>query len=272
MLSISLLLAMVVPAFASPAYPEIESTKIGYDLKGTLDKMLDEGQLLINSQGRFELASDRAESTLSVDQYTDLCYRILLLNSSIALGTAKITQDGHGIDFVTDLSALTSFGDTTANQEVEAIDHALYEMLETRAVVRSSHQCTYNKLSLGFMVSANKKIIEDYYQSILAVNPTAATNSTIGYWIARVQEGGVWDYKRNSEIGPWDNISCCDYWTYTNAHRTAEWIGNYNYGYTGAFLFSLSVLKAGSFAASGFRETDSADWPAIEEGFTHSTS
>jgi len=59
-----------------------------------------------------------------------------------------------------------------------------------------------------------------------------------------------------------------------NYHRTSEFMGNYNYGFTGRVLFNLTTLKLGSnYAASGnpfIPDTD--DYPAIEEGYNDSVS
>lgn len=51
---------------------------------------------------------------------------------------------------------------------------------------------------------------------------------------------------------------------------TSEWLGNYNFGYTGRMFFSLSTLKFGSNLASGFSNDDYLDYPAIEVGYYHS--
>lgn len=88
---------------------------------------------------------------------------------------------------------------------------------------------------------------------------------TVAYWVSLVCEGGAWDYK----IQPLykGKTFCCTYAGGTNIHRTAEYIGNYNYGYTGADLFSLAILHLGSAAVGGGVEKDQHDWPAIDEGY-----
>jgi len=92
--------------------------------------------------------------------------------------------------------------------------------------------------------------------------------TTVGYWVGHIKEGGPWDYKRKeSGYGPWDKIYCCSYANHTYQHRSAEFIGNYNYGFTRSILFNASQLRAGSYAAARFRSIDKQDWPAIDEGY-----
>lgn len=88
-----------------------------------------------------------------------------------------------------------------------------------------------------------------------------------GYWIAKVEPNGDWDYKTQHGYSPYNKTFCCGYSRNFHMHQTSEWIGNYNYGYTGKLLFSLSVLKLGSNAVSGFDPKDVEDYPANEEGY-----
>lgn len=126
-------------------------------------------------------------------------------------------------------------------------------------------------LNVGSLTANNRQRLIDFYETYLAYEPDGnARNATIGYWVGMVMPGGQWDYKSDDEIGPWDHTWCCSYWRLSNQHKTAEWIGNYNYGYTGSFLFSLDVLKTGSFVVSGFDPSDYDDWDAIEDGYKYS--
>lgn len=55
-------------------------------------------------------------------------------------------------------------------------------------------------------------------------------------------------------------------------HLTSEYIGNFNCGFTGSYLFSLGVLHFGSSAVAGFDPSDQEDWPAIDNGYYKSLS
>ncbi|MDR0267983.1 polymorphic toxin type 44 domain-containing protein [Paenibacillus sp.] len=103
------------------------------------------------------------------------------------------------------------------------------------------------------IASNNKRLVENFYNAIaggIFGDPQAAYSATVGMWIAKVMEGGAWDYKLSSNgYGPWYK----EWLAYTkngNSIRTAEWFGNYNYGFTGKFLFSLSMLHAGGDGVS----------------------
>jgi len=115
----------------------------------------------------------------------------------------------------------------------------------------------------------NYQTISDYFDAIQVYAPWSAYPSTVGYWISKVQEGGSWDYKVKSGYTPynkqWQTLTL-----YTSSVRTSEWFGNYNYGYTGRFLFSLNILHAGGDGVSYiFNHTmdDQADHDAVTFGY-----
>lgn len=128
-------------------------------------------------------------------------------------------------------------------------------------------------INLVGLVTANRNEIETVYNDYLAlsrlganINPWALTT---GYWIGKVQEGGPWDYKRVSGFSPWYK----QWWAYTYSGErqiTTEYIGNYNYGYTGEFLFSLNILYLGGQIANGLKfwePEDQEDRNAIRDGY-----
>lgn len=126
-------------------------------------------------------------------------------------------------------------------------------------------------LNLGKMCEKNYKILSDYYDycvDLQSAHPEENIDPwylTALNWVGKVRERGVWDYKVKK--GPWNKEYNCTYGGNNNQIRTAEFIGNYNYGYTGSFLFSLDTLHFGSYAVSGFNPRDVDDWPAIDEGY-----
>ena len=137
------------------------------------------------------------------------------------------------------------------------------------------HTCNYKKVNVGKITYDNWEEIRTFYHKELAlsqyvagINPQAATT---GYWIGCVGSGCKWDYKVTAEYGPYNRVLCCSYAGRTHVHQTAEWLGNYNYGYTGRLLFGLNTLYFGSSAVSGFSAKDREDWPAIKEGYDNSS-
>jgi len=155
-------------------------------------------------------------------------------------------------------------------------------LIESKPVVLgASHSCSLTKLGFGNMVRANRQNIRNYYNQMVELkysNPKIVPYyATCQYWYAKIQPGGVWDYKVQSPYKPYNKYFCMTYGindSKKNYHRTSEFMGNYNYGFTGRVLFNLTTLKLGSnYAASGnpfIPDTD--DYPAIEEGYNDSVS
>ncbi|NQX46942.1 hypothetical protein HQN87_16510 [Paenibacillus tritici] len=126
-------------------------------------------------------------------------------------------------------------------------------------------------LSAYNIAYTNRNQMINYYQSLaggIFGDPEAAYSATFGYWVARVQAGGAWDYKSVPGYTPYYKQ-----WTmslkYNNELHTSEWFGNYNYGFTGSVLFSLSALYAGADGAGyvwGNGPDDAADRQAVNQG------
>ena len=133
-----------------------------------------------------------------------------------------------------------------------------------------SHTCSAMTIDLIGICEDNYQQLKSYYRSMLVVqmlNPSMnAYTLTVAYWVNLVRENGEWDYKSSSTYGPY-NKPLCTYYDGQMHHFTSEYFGNFNYGYTGAFLFTLDILHTGSYAVSGFDPADQADWPAIDDGY-----
>lgn len=130
-------------------------------------------------------------------------------------------------------------------------------------------------LAWGDMVSTNYMEIKTIYQSTMAYAPESAWASTVGIWVNRVRDGGIWDYKTSEDYGgDYRTEYDCTYGLNNSKRgiRTTEFMGNYNYGYTGRILFSLANLKSASEFVAGAPEKDVDDQPIIEEGFYDSRS
>lgn len=146
-------------------------------------------------------------------------------------------------------------------------DNVEVEKYITRGV---AHNCNYAKWNIGTTCARNYNEIKNFYNSMLKaqklnpeVNPWLSTAS---YWVGFVREGGAWDYKVQKNY----QTFCCTFGGVSGQDRSAEWIGNYNYGYTGKFLFDLNTLHTGSYIVSGMDPKDkSTDWPAIDKGYSH---
>lgn len=118
------------------------------------------------------------------------------------------------------------------------------------------------------LVSRNRAEIENIFYTTLRVNPSGAHGFTTGYFVGKVQPGGAWDYKIQPGFQPWYK----EFVAYTYSGRkivTSEYIGNYNYGYVGQFLFSkTTLLMGGGVVGSGVGSPEDAkDKMAITNGF-----
>ncbi|WP_084243194.1 polymorphic toxin type 44 domain-containing protein [Planomicrobium okeanokoites] len=110
-----------------------------------------------------------------------------------------------------------------------------------------STMATY--LNAIHLVETNRDELVDQYNAVYSYSPRTAYSFSVGWWVGRVKEGGKWDYKSVSGFAPWYKTFSMRLYTGTEIHNS-KWLGNYNYGYTGEFLFSKSILLAGGDAVS----------------------
>lgn len=138
----------------------------------------------------------------------------------------------------------------------------------------STHSCSAQEVDMIVFCEANYQFILKYYESMLIVQMTDPTFnawlSAVSLWVSKVRENGDWDYKVSDMFGPYNNPLCA-YYDGSYHHITAEYFGNFNYGYTGSLLFGLDILHFGSSAVSGFDAADETDWPAIDDGYYYKT-
>ncbi|MDT0121553.1 polymorphic toxin type 44 domain-containing protein [Paenibacillus sp. RRE4] len=130
-------------------------------------------------------------------------------------------------------------------------------------------------LNAYYMANQNRNTVKNYYDSLnssIWVNARDAYTATVGMWVAKVQPGGVWDYKSVPYYYPARKL-----WTARVKNgtelRTSEWFGNYNYGFTGKELFNLpTLLTAGDAVGLGtsFRLDDDNDKNAVRQGYNES--
>lgn len=99
------------------------------------------------------------------------------------------------------------------------------------------------------LVESNRRSLKSYLKSQLTFNGQYAMINTIGWWVGKVRPGGSWDYKVVSGYKPWNKEFTMQFYSGVET-RNSKWLGNYNYGYTGEELFSLSTLLKGGSAVS----------------------
>lgn len=106
------------------------------------------------------------------------------------------------------------------------------------------------QLNVVSLVELNRSELEGVYNTYVTFEPGRAFDFTLGWWVGKVKEGGDWDYKVKEGYSPWyKEFTMIMYNGFREVHNS-KWLGNYNYGYTGEFLFSLSTLLKGGDAIS----------------------
>lgn len=129
----------------------------------------------------------------------------------------------------------------------------------------------YPSLALNSLVTGNRNELEKFYNSVLKVSPQSAYSSAVGYFVGKVKENGPWDYKVQAGFRPWSKKFYATMFGGTQKVVTSEYIGNYNYGFTGEFLFSKNILLIGGQAVGGnvFKPESAEDRAPIILGYDH---
>lgn len=222
--------------------------------KNIFDMAYAEKYIVINTEGKIEVKQSLLEK-VSEDEYNVFVEDMRRMNDAIEIGICSFNQiDGN-------------FETMDLNTFVRSINSApLMNNGETNTlgVVKAA-----TNLNLGNLVHNNYNDLESEFMTQMKYNPDGAFYATTGIFIAWVKPNGIWDYKTKPGYSPWNKEFNCTYGLNSSkrAIRTSEYIGNYNFGYTGQLLYPLTVLKTGSFVVSGFDPKDVEDYPAIEEGF-----
>ncbi|WP_050691172.1 polymorphic toxin type 44 domain-containing protein [Priestia megaterium] len=133
-------------------------------------------------------------------------------------------------------------------EEITEVAHNSYKNAETSQKFSTfSVDTGLKSLNLKGLVESNRNELEKFNASVLKTSPGSAYNATVGYFVEKVQEGGPWDYKVRSGYKPWyKEFNASTY----NGKKVinSEYIGNYNYAYTGELLFSKKTLLIGGGA------------------------
>lgn len=200
-------------------------------------------------------------------RYSDFMDTIEFTNETIRQGIAYICDEEQVLVATYPEIALQARLEYISRQ-MDALEH-----IERHGPEYSNRTANAENLNLIGLCEDNYDFIVTYYDGCMVIqmaNPTtySAWAATVTCWVTRVREDGPWDYKaRDGYEGKTFNV------VYNGKSDTvsAEFVGNFNYGYTGSFLFGIDSLIAGSVAIAGSIEKDQHDWPAIKEGYKAKT-
>ncbi|MCL1802167.1 MAG: polymorphic toxin type 44 domain-containing protein [Eubacteriaceae bacterium] len=228
------------------------SVVIDDELAELFDILYEGGKLDVNEQGYLKINAYNINS----NRLNDLIADLNMINSLVKIGLYKFGKEPFSMKI--DIESYLKNEATNADHILHSSNTTQPEIFEPLNI---AHTCSYTKVNFGNMVSTNYSAIKSMYNDLarqqalygLQIDPYT---STAAYWVGRVQSKGAWDYKRFSpyNVGTYGYL-CLNYARGQNMHTIAggEYMGNYNYGYTGKFLFSLSTLKLGSFIVGGFK-------------------
>lgn len=256
LLLVAMCTALMGTTYAAENSPSDQETTV-VDIWLTLRET---GDLYVDSNG---FLSVKDNSLVNEKAYEKFLHQLSICNESIASGILVVDSKTAIVMCPEDYSTQMSIRNET--QEAENANEEGYVV-----PLNVAHGCTIQALDMLTVCRRNYNELKNYHAEMISLeksNPGFdGFTATIGFWIMKVKSGGNWDYKSSSIYGPWNN-PFCSYFDGQFNHITAEYFGNFNYGYTGSYLFDLNTLHDGSYAASGFNPTDKEDWPAIDAGF-----
>lgn len=247
---------------ASSIFQELQSEEVLHDREEYLD-LFSQGKICIDEFG-FIVVPNGCEISTSLSQ------TIYNANQLIRIGLISYNANTQTFDVI-DIHSNPNFIITKE-------DNICFSNDGNNAITPYAEvcSCSYSKFGLGAIVKRNTNDVRGCFLTMAKLNPDKAFTAAVGYWVGKVREDGEWDYKRHPNFAPYDRVFCCTYGLNNSKksyHLTSEFIGNYNYGYTGSILFNLDILISGSITAAKFDfKKDAADHPAIKEGYADAKS
>lgn len=278
LISLVLVLALSVvislPAFAATEKNKVNDGSAATDIVGLLsnDQYIKEQETRVNEQ--LGIKPEEVEQ-----------YRSWLKNSQ---EKGYFLSDGEGhikVDSAAEQIVPTDMWEeylSRINTINKLIDIGIYSFSEKTGLKSHALDCIKNPPASKTTVSNSGKMkpmaevfelgemVHQNFAEIEAIYVSSGYATAVAYWVYEVQPNGDWDYK--NQDGFKGESFMCYYGSSDGKHaiHNAEWIGNYNYGYTGHVMFNLSILHAGSAAVGGGVEKDKHDWPAIDAGYNDS--
>ncbi|MBO6155562.1 MAG: hypothetical protein J6O60_08995 [Lachnospiraceae bacterium] len=229
----------------------IKNSEISLKLDNSYHKkIIQEGNYNIDGKGHLFIQN---KDELS-EQYVE---EIVRVNQLVDMGVGYFNESGEFVSF--------------DSEDVERNVYN-YDKQVKNNECNIELDATYPRLNAYSIALQNKNYISGTLQALAAVDPSTAYATTVAIWVAKVKEGGDWDYKNRNGYAPYYK-KWNAYQKNISAIRTSEWFGNYNYGFTGKVLFSQEALLRGGDAVS-YAKNRAKDTPddkrAIVQGFYES--
>ena len=213
--------------------PDLTKASSLSDLDSTRElhlELKDKGFVYLNEEGLIVISDDFSSLGINGDLAEEYKEVVNILNSNLEAGIISIDKD-------LDIQPV----------DVSEVAETVYENDKKNEDNGISLMSTY--LNVTSLVETNTRQLEDQYNAVYSYSPNSAYSFSVGWWVGKVREGGAWDYKVVSGFSPWYKTFSMGLYSGTEVHNS-KWLGNYNYGYTGQFLFSERILLAGGDAIS----------------------
>ena len=293
-LALSLMMLLSVSAMAAPAEAEDTSDQEIDSLLSLLDEptllepetepadvvakkvavkeALKENDLLYVDESNHLMISPDAWNVIEdTDTLDELSESYTFGNESVDIGLLGV--DAENLEFYSVTVTKENIDEINQTNDFASVNEL--ESIMDISPMAATHSCSNKKVLFGIMVRTNLKTLQMHFDNLTKLSQSDPrvhpSSSTISFWISKVKPEGPWDYKKVQGFSPASKVLCLTYGVNDckkNSHKTSEFMGNYNYGYTGRFLFPLTVLKRGSDAVAGdITKRDEHDYPAIEEGY-----
>lgn len=197
-----------------------------------LNQVLKEEKIIyLDKNGLISLSDDLTSLGIKEDLVNEYKNMVIIMNKQIESGIISIDKN---------LNVKTT--------TIEEVAQKVYknDQKNNKRNTLSSNTC----IPLVTLVEGNRDELEAIYSTQKILNPNGAYAVTVGWWVGKVRENGAWDYKVQPGYSPWYKTFCMNHYNGFVLEHNSKWLGNYNYGYTGELLFSLSILHAGGDAIS----------------------
>lgn len=222
----------------------------------------------LNDRGQIVINADANKLGVSEELYKDYVSDMNSVNAGVETGGLEF-DDNLQIHVLTENEMIIEFTNNNKNLIVEENGNLIQPFGDPGG------PALRNVYSLA---QSNRNTLETFYQSVIdsgkyQPHPPDAYSASVSYFVAKVRPGGDWDYKVVSGYGPWYNEYTCVFKNNVREVQNAAYIGNYNYGYVGRFLFSLNVLLAGGDGVSivtGKKPDGEDDKAPIRRGYNES--
>jgi hypothetical protein len=193
----------------------------------------------IDSKGQLTVTASAYDIGVSEDLYNEYLEGLKLINFGVEKGIMSFDKNDFEVNVV-----------STDEIEQQLTQKTFLNKIQMIAPLSDPGA---PKLNVTSLVRSNRAELERVWQSAVQagkfgkrVDPFTFTST---YFAAKVRENGDWDYKVVSGYSPWYREFIMTFPSGRSVQNSA-YLGNYNYGYTGQFLFTKNQLLLAGDAVS----------------------